>query len=233
MALILLIDTSTPVCSVALAQNEQVLHHAEVFEGFSHASQLTVLIQQLFEQSRLEMEQIDAVAVSCGPGSYTGLRIGTSTAKGLCYALNKPLIAIGSLDVLAWPMTVAHKSQSGKQRLFCPMIDARRMEVYTALFDSQMQKHCDVSAQIITEASFADELAQGEVYFFGDGASKCRQVITHANAVFVDDQHPLAKHMAVLAFDAYSLKKFEDVAYFEPFYLKDFVATVAKSKIPV
>ncbi|MFT3737174.1 MAG: tRNA (adenosine(37)-N6)-threonylcarbamoyltransferase complex dimerization subunit type 1 TsaB [Breznakibacter sp.] len=230
MALILLMDTSTPVCSVALAENSQMVHHIEVYESFSHASQLTVLIQQLFGNNGVSFDQIDAVAVSCGPGSYTGLRIGTSTAKGLCYALGKPLIAIGSLDVLAWPVVSSIKEGN---RLFCPMIDARRMEVYTAMFSSQMDKIMDVSAQVITENSFTDELEQGEVYFFGDGAPKCKQVITHRNAIFIDDQFPLAMNMAEMAYNAYSQQKFEDVAYFEPFYLKDFVATVAKNKIPV
>ena len=230
MALILNIDTSTSVCSVALSNNYDLVCHLEVFESFSHASQLTILIQQLFAKSNTHISSIDAVAVSSGPGSYTGLTIGVSTAKGLCYALGKPLLAIGSLDILAWP--VVHRiANSEPQSLFCPMIDARRMEVFTSVLGHDMENLEPVSAEIINEDSFSGFLKLGKVYFFGDGAAKCKDTITHPNAIFLDGQFPLAKHMANLAFDAYQANCFEDVAYFEPHYLKEFVATLPKNKV--
>lgn len=228
MASILSIDTSTPVCSVALAINGTTVHHAEIFEDFSHASHLTVLIEKLFADNQLDIKNIDAVAVSSGPGSYTGLRIGVSTAKGLCYALSKPLIAIGSLHILAHPVTKV--SESKADALFCPMIDARRMEVYTAIFNGQMTQLEGVSAKIIDTESFANILANRRVYFFGNGAEKCKNTITHPNAVFIEQCVPLAKYMGELAQTAFDNKRFEDVAYFEPHYLKEFVATTPKQK---
>jgi tRNA threonylcarbamoyladenosine biosynthesis protein TsaB len=232
MALIINIETSTPVCSVALSRDGKVLHTLENHDGYAHASHLTVLIERLFtETDGVSMSQVDAVAVSSGPGSYTGLRIGVSTAKGLCFALGKPLIAIGSLDVLTWPVSSMVPDLSVDNRWYCPMIDARRMEVYTTFFDEKMNRLKDVVAEIITADSFQDVLPQREIIFFGDGAAKCKDVIDHPNARFVDDVVPLAKNMARLAQQAFDNGRFEDVAYYEPFYLKDFVATTPKPKV--
>jgi tRNA threonylcarbamoyladenosine biosynthesis protein TsaB len=232
MALILNIDTSTAVCSVALAEGGELKGHLEIFENFSHATNLTVLIEKLMAQCQLNFNQLSAIAVSCGPGSYTGLRIGVSTAKGLCYALGIPLIAINSLKILCAgaQQHLALHNQSGINVLFCPMIDARRMEVYTSVFDAQMKELEEVSAKIITESSFGTWLNQSTVYFFGDGAAKCQQTICHPNALFLTDIFPLAKNMCLLSQSAFGAKQFEDVAYFEPFYLKDFVATAPKNK---
>ncbi len=234
MAYILCIETSTTVCSVALANDRKVIAARQENEGNSHANRLTVLTEQLFEDSMVPvpMGDIDAVAVSCGPGSYTGLRIGVSTAKGICFALDKPLISIPSLSVLAWPVV---KSKAGgvadSDSWFCPMIDARRMEVYSAMFDENMTQKRDTAANIIDTGSFRDILDTRKVYFFGNGAEKCRDILNHTNACFPADEGPLARNMATLASDAWDNKKFEDVAYFEPFYLKDFIATVPKKKV--
>ena len=234
MAYILCIETSTSVCSVALTKDEKVVAARQENEGNSHANRLTVLIEELFYDSTVpvEMSDIDAVAVSSGPGSYTGLRIGVSTAKGICFALGKPLIAIPSLAVLAWPV-VQNKARpaSDEDTWYCPMIDARRMEVYATMFDNRMEPQKETSADIIDEESYRDILNQRKVFFFGNGADKCRQALAHPNAIFPDDEGPLARNMAILAHDAWSQKQFEDVAYFEPFYLKDFIATIPKKKV--
>jgi tRNA threonylcarbamoyladenosine biosynthesis protein TsaB len=232
MALIINIETSTSVCSVALSRDGRLLKTFENHDGFAHASHLTVFIEQLFKETEgVTMADVDAVAVSCGPGSYTGLRIGVSTAKGLCYALGKPLIAIGSLNVLAWPVPSLIPDVSVDNRWYCPMIDARRMEVYTTFFDCNMKQLKDVSAEIIDNNSFLSELESHEIIFFGDGAAKCKEVIDHPNARFADDVVPLAKNMVQLSEQAFQEGRFEDVAYYEPFYLKDFVATTPKAKV--
>ncbi|MDR1679828.1 MAG: tRNA (adenosine(37)-N6)-threonylcarbamoyltransferase complex dimerization subunit type 1 TsaB [Prevotellaceae bacterium] len=227
MAVILHIETSTGVCSTALSVNGTCLAENADFTGYSHAEKLSPFVQNMLNFARSERLKIDAVAVSCGPGSYTGLRIGVSTAKGLCYGLDIPLIAVHTLELLA---NTVRKSLPANA-LLCPMIDARRMEVYTALFDMQLHLRRPVSAEIIDENSFGKELEQQPVYFFGDGAEKCRAVITHANANFLPDIYPLAKNMIGLAEQFFTEKQFEDVAYFEPFYLKQFVATTPKNKI--
>jgi len=232
MALILSIDTSTSVCSVALSESGILVGHLEIYEHFSHAAKLTVLIEKLMAQSQFQFNQLSAIAVSCGPGSYTGLRIGISTAKGLCYALGIPLIAINSLKILCAGalQQLALHNQSANSVLFCPMIDARRMEVYTSVYDAQMNELEEVSAKIIAEGSFDNWLNQSPIYFFGDGSAKCQQTITNSNANFLSDVFPLAKNMAQLAQTAFDAQQFVDVAYFEPFYLKDFVATTPKNK---
>ncbi|TRX65841.1 tRNA (adenosine(37)-N6)-threonylcarbamoyltransferase complex dimerization subunit type 1 TsaB [Carboxylicivirga sp. M1479] len=232
MAKILSIETSTGVCSVAYSENGQVVASKELYQINSHASNLTVLIEELFElDSTPEMSSIDAVAVSSGPGSYTGLRIGVSTAKGICYALNKPLIAIDSMHILAFPITQQQHDSSEIPIAFCPLMDARRMEVYTAVFDKDLNILEKISAKIIDEESFSSWLNQYKMVFFGNGADKCKDVINHKNAQFIDDCHPLAKNLAPLAESYFNQEKFEDVAYFEPFYLKDFVATTPKKKM--
>lgn len=234
MALILCIETSTTICSAALVDDGEVIAARQDNEGNSHAHRLTILIQELFDDSLVNQEiyDIDAVAVSSGPGSYTGLRIGVSTAKGICFALGKSLIAISSLAILAWPIVKTHAvSSPDSNGWYCPMIDARRMEVYTAMFDQNMIQQRDTSADIIDANSYLDILQKRKVFFFGNGAQKCKDVLKHHNAFFLEDEGPLARNMAYLAYDAWRNQQFEDVAYFEPFYLKDFIATIPKRKI--
>ncbi|MGQ1889389.1 tRNA (adenosine(37)-N6)-threonylcarbamoyltransferase complex dimerization subunit type 1 TsaB [Thermophagus sp. OGC60D27] len=234
MAYILCIETSTSVCSTALVKDGEVIAARQNNEGNSHATQLTLLIQDLFNDSAVipDISDIDAVAVSSGPGSYTGLRIGVSTAKGICFAMDKPLIAVSSLAILAWPVVqqrVVDDSESDPW--YCPMIDARRMEVYTAMFDQNMVQQRNTSADIIDQNSYQDILEQRKVFFFGNGAGKCKDSLGHSNAVFLDDEGPLARNMATMANDSWLRRRFEDVAYFEPFYLKDFIATTPKRKV--
>jgi len=234
MAYILCIETSTNICSVALTRDKEILAARQENEGNSHANRLTILTEQLFNDPAvsIDMEDIDAVAVSSGPGSYTGLRIGVSTAKGICFALDKPLIALPSLSVLAWPVVQnMADGQADSNSWFCPMIDARRMEVYTAMFDQNMEMQRETHADVIDEESYRSILDARKVFFFGNGAEKCKETLTHPNAYFTMEEGPLARNMATLAFDAYENENFEDVAYFEPFYLKDFIATIPKRKV--
>lgn len=232
MAKILSIETSTGVCSVAYSENGKVVASKELYEINSHASNLTVLIQELFSSDTTpDIKEIDAVAVSSGPGSYTGLRIGVSAAKGICYALNKPLIAIDSMHILSQPV-VEHYQQNGTLTpVFCPLMDARRMEVYTAIFNQKLEMIEAISAKIVDETTFTNWLNEYKVVFFGNGAEKCKGTIQHSNAEFLEDCHPLAKNLAPLAEQFFNEQKFENVAYFEPFYLKDFVATTPKKKV--
>lgn len=226
--MILCIETSTNVCSAAFVRDGQVVAHNEIFDNNAHAANLTPLIEQLAADNNITLQKdVDAVAVSCGPGSYTGLRIGVSTAKGLCYSLKKPLIAIGSLNILA----SAIASQCPEASVIVPMIDARRMEVYSSVFNSKIEELQPVCAKIIDSQSFSDILSTEKVFFGGDGADKCVSTITSPNAVFVENIRPLASSMASLAQASFDAGKFVDVAYFEPFYLKEFVATVAKNKV--
>lgn len=227
MATILCIETATEVCSVALAQDGEVLMERVSDEDQSHSTLLGVYVEELMEYVRANNLALDAVAVSSGPGSYTGLRIGVSEAKGLSYGLNVPLIAIPTHEIMAWQM----KDEAVESMLLCPMIDARRMEVYTTFFDSELNIVRETKADIIDEDSYADLLEEHEILFFGNGAAKCKETITHGNARFVDNIKPVAAGMVAAAEKAYEDKRFEDVAYFEPFYLKQFVATMAKNKV--
>jgi len=234
MAYILCIETSTTICSVALTRNGEVVAARQENEGNSHANRLTVLTEELFKDSsvNIEMSDIDAVAVSSGPGSYTGLRIGVSTAKGICFALGKPLIAIPSLSVLALPVVQNLGSlKNNEDAWFCPMIDARRMEVFSMLLDETGKIIKPISADIIDHTFLANELNDYQIVFFGNGSEKCRKVLLSENAVFLNNISASAKHMCELAWQAYIKNQFEDVAYFEPFYLKDFVATVSKKNM--
>ncbi len=235
MAVILNLETSTEVCSVTLAENGTTLFQKESSEGLNHSKLLTVFIQDLFHENNLDLGIIDAVAVSKGPGSYTGLRIGVSVAKGLCYGLGKPLLGIGSLEGMgtyaAKNYTEFYPAQTADNLLFCPMIDARRMEVYTALYNSNGEEILPVSAQIIDENSFSEYLEEKKVLFFGNGAEKCKEIVRHPNALFKGPSKNSARFMQNFAEIKYNKKEFEDVAYFEPFYLKDFVATIPKNKI--
>lgn len=193
-------------------------------QTYSHSEKLVVYIDEAIKQAGLKPSDLDAVCVSKGPGSYTGLRIGVSAAKGLCYGLEIPLLSVGSLE----SMTHRAKSEFADQLIdvffFCPMIDARRMEVYTQVFDGSLKPLQSVSAEIIDDKSLASELEKGQLAFFGDGAAKCKEVINHPNAIFLDGFNPSARGMIALAELKFAAKQFEDVAYFEPYYLKDFVA---------
>ncbi len=219
MALILNIETATKNCSVSLAVNAKIITvKQEMNENYSHAEKLNVFITELFQNNKHSIKDLDAVAVSKGPGSYTGLRIGVSTAKGLCYALGIPLISVSTLKAMAFGM--AKKEDSD---LYCPMIDARRMEVYNAFFDEMNNEIRGVQADIINKNSYKKKL-ENKVLFFGDGALKCKKIIKHKNARFIDGIFPSSEYMSTLSFQKFKKKEFEDVAYFEPFYLKDFVA---------
>jgi tRNA threonylcarbamoyladenosine biosynthesis protein TsaB len=224
MGLILNLETATTVCSVSLAKDGTLLSLKELNEDYTHAENLTVFIEDVLKQAKVKLSDIDAIAVSKGPGSYTGLRIGVSTAKGLCYALNKPLIAINTLEHLASSVIFSPSKTLSPTAFFCPMIDARRMEVYCAVYDGQGKEIRPTAAEIIDETSFSDLLLNNPVYFFGDGSAKCKEVLSkNKNAFFIDDQVPSAKDMISFSEKMYNEKQFEDVAYFEPFYLKDFV----------
>lgn len=232
MAIILSIETATEVCSAAIARDGKLIALEESIDGFKHSEKLTLFIEELFRKTEILPAQLDAVCVSKGPGSYTGLRIGVSTAKGLCYALNIPLIAVGTLGALAHH--IAHdftQINIEPGTLLCPMLDARRMEVYTALFDYRGLPLTDISAKIIDAESFGKELENHKIVFFGNGAEKCKSTINHPSACFVDNLQASARFMKQLAEENFNKKQFEDVAYFEPFYLKDFIATTPKNKI--
>ena len=229
MACILHIETSTDVCSVALSEDGAVLFSKEDFNGPQHAVTLGVFIDEVLSMADSHAKLIDAVAVSCGPGSYTGLRIGASMAKGICYGRNIPLIALPTLKVLSVPILLM--DELPEDALLCPMIDARRMEVYSAIYDRALNPVKEVSADIIDSNSYTEYLNDHPVYFFGNGASKCKEFIKHPNARFIDDIQPLARWMFPLADRQFLNKEFQDVAYFEPFYLKEFVATIAKNKV--
>lgn len=229
MAVILNIETSTSVCSVALSKDGMVVFNRHNYDGQSHATHLGVFIQEALEYSTSNDLTLEAVAISCGPGSYTGLRIGVSTAKGLCYAKEIPLIAINTLEVLACELLFDFNID--EEALLCPMIDARRMEVYAAIYDRALNEVKPVSADIIDENSYRELLEKHKIIFFGDGAGKCKTALSHPNATFIADKHPLADYMIALAEKAFNAGKFADVAYFEPFYLKEFVATTPKDKV--
>ena len=229
MPTILNLETSTTVCSVALSRDGGVEFHKEAYEGLSHAKNLAVFVEEALSFAKAKGWNIDAVAVSCGPGSYTGLRIGVSQAKGLCFGLNVPLIAINTLQLLT--CSVMFKGSFAENALFCPMIDARRMEVYSAIYDMALNEVKKISADIIDENSYADILDKNIVYFFGDGAAKCESVINNHNARFIQSVLPVAVDMVALAEMAFRKQDFKDVAYFEPFYLKEFVATTPKNKV--
>ncbi len=219
MGLILNIETATKNCSVSLSRGGEVLALKELNEGkFSHAETLHAFIRGLFQESSMNMHDLDAIAISKGPGSYTGLRIGVSAAKGLCYALEKPLISVPTLQIMALQVP------SLKDGLVVPLLDARRMEVYSAVFDHDYHQIVETKAEIIDENSFESILNMGVVHFAGDGARKCMEIIRHDNARFSPDVYPSAREMAVLSTRKFKVADFEDVAYFEPYYLKDFVA---------
>ena len=233
--MILCINTATTLCSVAIGRaGEQPMGVEEIADPHAHSTSLAPMVERLMTQCGVSTNQLSAVAVNKGPGSYTGLRIGVSMAKGLCYALSKPLIAIGSLEAMAQGVLQQRGSlwqPTNQPTLLCPMIDARRMEIYTALYDEQLHPVLDVEAKVIDQGAFGEWLSAHRILFFGDGANKCRSAIDHPNATFIDGIEPSAAYMLPLAHNALQQGKTEDVAYFEPFYLKDFVAIKGKNKV--
>lgn len=234
MALILIIETSTEICSVSLSKDGKPVDLIESAEGQNHARLVTVFAESLLSRNNVKSGELSAVAVSKGPGSYTGLRIGVSTAKGICYAGGIPLIAVGTLEAMAKHVATNQARfgiQEKKKTLFCPMIDARRMEVFSMLLNQNGEIVKPISAEIIDDTFLSRELSQTQVVFFGNGSEKCKKVITSPNAVFIDHIKASSAHMCELVWQAYNNNQFEDVAYFEPFYLKDFVATVSKKNM--
>ncbi|RZS98843.1 tRNA (adenosine(37)-N6)-threonylcarbamoyltransferase complex dimerization subunit type 1 TsaB [Aquimarina brevivitae] len=219
MGFILAIETATTNCSVSISDNGNLLGVKEDNSAtYSHAESLHVFIKELLMETGVAMDRLDAIAVSKGPGSYTGLRIGVSTAKGLCYALDKPLIAIPTLESLALQV-------KENQGIVVPMIDARRMEVYSTVISAETKKQLRATqAEIVTEQSFATYLNESKVFFIGNGVDKFEELCQHPNAVFIKNKLPSAKEMAILGFQSFQNKKFVDLSYFEPYYLKDFVS---------
>ncbi len=224
MSYILNIETATKNCSVAIAKEGKLIVCNQIAEeGYSHAERLHVFIESALEEAGISYENLSAVAVSQGPGSYTGLRIGVSAAKGLCYALDIPLISIDTLQVLASQVNTI-------DGLIVPMLDARRMEVYSAVFASNLEKKREIKAEIITEDSFNDY--EDSIYFVGDCLDKCKPFLTNSNFIFLDAVvYPSANEMVSLSFEKFLKNDFVDVAYFEPYYLKDFLITTPKNKI--
>lgn len=227
MPCILHIETSTKVCSVALSEDGKLLYHHEDFDGPGHSETSGVYVDEALSFANSHAIPVDAVAVSMGPGSYTGLRIGVSLAKGVCYGRALPLIAVPTLKVLCVPVLLG-KEELPEDALLVPMIDARRMEVYSAVYDRSLKEVRSIQADVVTSETYQEYLNRGPVYFFGNGAQKCQAVIQHPNAHFIEGIHPLAKNMFPLAERSMHLKEFQDVAYFEPFYLKEFVAIKSK-----
>lgn len=221
---ILNIETATKNCSVALAKNGETIICKEISElGYSHAEKLHVFIEEICKESSIHLKDLQAIAVSKGPGSYTGLRIGVSAAKGLCFALDIPLISVDTLAVLASQAQLIAKEND----LIIPMIDARRMEVYSAVFNNKLEKTREIEAQIIDENSFIS--IENTVYFVGDSSEKAKAVLTKSNFIFLEEiVYPSAKDMSAISIQKFLNKDFEDVAYFEPFYLKDFLITTSK-----
>lgn len=225
MAIILNIETSSPVCSVCLAKDGKMLGIRETSEEKSHATLLTVFVNELLEENNLKITDLDAVSVSEGPGSYTGLRIGVSTAKGICYGIDKPLIAISTLDALAFSVC----ENISENVLLCPMIDARRMEIYTAFYNSKAERISEIQPLIVDENSFENELKNNKIVMFGSGAEKCKSLFKN-NVEYIDNIMHSSSFMCELSEISFQKNKFVDVAYFEPFYLKEFMVTTSKKE---
>ena len=228
MANILMIETSTKACSVALSHDFNIEFKRETLEGPNHASALGSYVQEAMEFARQHQMMPDAIAVSAGPGSYTGLRIGVSEAKGLAFGLQKPLIAISTLKAMCCQVMFRPDVMMDEGALYCPMIDARRMEVYCALYDQALGEVRAVSAEVVDAGFLREVLDEHVIYFFGDGADKCQEVVTHPNARFITGVRVLARDMMALAIQAFNRNQFEDTAYFTPFYLKEFQASKPK-----
>ena len=226
MSTILHIETSTDVCSVAVSEDSQVIFHQEDHSGPNHAERLGTMVDEALSFTDNHAIPFDAVAVSCGPGSYTGLRIGVSMAKGICYGRDLKLIAVPTLELLCVPILLREIPE--EDALLCPMLDARRMEVYAGIYDRGLRTVREIRADIVDENTYKEYLDKHPVYFFGNGAKKCISTINHPNAHLTDGIEPLAKWMQPLAEKRYLNEQFEDVAYFVPYYLKDFVAKLPK-----
>lgn len=223
MALVLNIETATTNCSVSLSKDgETLILKEDKDSGYSHAEKLHVYISELFKEANINPKDIDAVAVSKGPGSYTGLRIGVSAAKGLCFALDKPLLAVSTLEILAHQVKI-------NQGYIVPMLDARRLEVYAAVFDAKFEQYRGIKAEILSKETYSTLFKENKVYFIGSGVEKTKTLVTHSNAIFIEGQLPSANEMAQLSERKYKKSDIEDVAYFEPFYLKDFIAIKPKA----
>lgn len=227
MACILHIETSTDVCSVAVSQDGACIFHEEDHSGPNHAVKSGTFIDEALSFIDSHLIPLDAIAISSGPGSYTGLRIGVSTAKGICYGRDVKLISVPTLQLLCVPVLLREKVQE-EDALLCPMIDARRMEVYAQLFDRSLHEVRPIQADIVDGETYRQYLDQHPVYFFGNGAVKCMETINHPNAHLIENVEPLAKWMFPLAEKKFLNEQYEDVAYFVPFYLKDFVAKMPK-----
>ena len=233
MALILCIETGTDICSVGLSRDGELVSLRESDEGRDHAKRVGVFVDELLRETGIAPDELDAIAVGMGPGSYTGLRIGVSFAKGMCYGLQIPLVAVGSLDALA--EVAIEDNEAGlldvkdwNDAVLCPMVDARRMEVYTRLFNAAGEPLSEVSAEIVTEESFAEWRKGRQLVIFGNGAAKCREILPDATYVNIT---PSARGLARLAEQRLQEGKTEDIAYFEPFYLKDFIVIPSKKKL--
>ena len=233
MSLILCIETGTDICSVGVARDGELVSLRESDEGRDHAKKVGVFVDELLRETGISPDELDAVAVGMGPGSYTGLRIGVSFAKGLCYGLGIPLVAVGSLDAMA--AVAIEDNDAGildvdnwENAVLCPMVDARRMEVYTRLFDAKGNALSDVTAEVVTEQTFADVRCERQLVMFGNGAAKCREVLHDATYINIT---PSARGLARLAEQRLSAGQTEDIAYFEPFYLKDFIVIPSKKKL--
>ena len=229
--MILCLETATSVCSVALAEGENIIAFRQVNEDFKHAEKLTVFISEVLEEAGKQLSELDAIAISSGPGSYTGLRIGVSVAKGLCFALDKPLISISTLEAMA-AGAIEELKVNAEDVIFCPMIDARRLEAYCALYDGRLNCIYPPSPIIITEDFFAEVRKGKKIFYFGDGAEKCKIILsTITEFIFQEKLFPSAKFMAGLAFKKFSMKQFENLALFEPVYLKEFQPGVGKNDL--
>ena len=233
MSLILCIETGTDICSVGIARDGELMSLRESDQGRDHAKQVAVFVDELLRETGVKPDELDAVAVGMGPGSYTGLRIGVSFAKGLCYGLNIPLLAVGSLEALTDVAIKDYEAgiiqvEGWDEAFLCPMVDARRMEVYTQIFNSRWEAQSEVSAEIITEDSFSQWRAKGKLVIFGNGAAKCQEMLP--DAIYIDVA-PSARGLTRIAHQLFEAGKTVDIAYFEPFYLKDFVVIPSKKKL--
>ncbi len=233
MSWILAIETTTEVCSAALSYKGETRLLRENKEGMQHAKVLTILIEQLLEEAAIKTADLAAIAISKGPGSYTGLRIGTSVAKGLSYALSIPLIAVNTMQSMIMSQRDALElmSKAGVNTLYCPMLDARRMEVYCQIFDESGQAQGEVESKVLNESSFEELFTTSQLVFLGNGSAKFEEICKHPNASFLKNVEASALGMSGLAYSAFREKSFEDVAYFEPFYLKQFQAIKPKNKV--
>jgi len=229
MSTLLCIETATEICSVCISKEGKLIAIRELNEGYTHAGRITILIQELLNETQLSWKDIDAIAVSKGPGSYTGLRVGVSTAKGLCYALQKPLIAVNTLHAIAHH--TKHLLAIQPDSMIVPMIDARRMEVYCCVMNGALEPLQPTEAHIVQTDSFDHWLNKGMVYFTGNGAAKCKEILVHPNAIFPDEILCTSKGMIPEATQRFLQNEFEDVAYFVPYYLKSFVGTQPRKKV--